>query len=66
MVTEKHIIIMNNFSASYKIILNMLQQIAEKQLLPHQRRRPKLSNLELIAVNLTAEYMSIDSKNEIF
>lgn len=28
----------------------------------NQKRKPKLSDIELIAIDLTAEYMSIDSE----
>ena len=31
-----------------------------------QRRKPKLKNIELIDLNLTAEYMSIDTENHLF
>ncbi|MBV7441493.1 IS982 family transposase [Weeksellaceae bacterium TAE3-ERU29] len=57
---------MNNLGANYKIILEVLQKISKNQLLPYQRRKPKLSDLELISLNLTAEYMSIDSENDLF
>lgn len=58
--------VMNNFYASYKRILRVLQTISEKQLLAYQRRTLKWSNLELLAVNLTAEYISVDSENNWF
>ena len=50
---------MNSLGANYKIILEVLQKVSKNQLLPYQRRKPKLSDLELISLNLTAEYMSI-------
>lgn len=34
--------------------------------MPYQRRRPKLSDLELISLSLTAEFMGIDSENDLF
>ena len=57
---------MNNLSANYKIILGVLQKISINQLLPYQRRNPKLSDLELICLSFTAEYMGIDSENDLF
>lgn len=57
---------MNNLNAIYERILEVLRKISEEQLLPHQRRQPKLSDLELIALCLTAEYLGIDSENDLF
>ena len=39
---------------------------SKEQLLPYQRRRPNLSDLELIGLSLTAEFMGIDSENDLF
>ncbi len=57
---------MNNFQASYKKILEVLQSITEKENFLQQIRRPKLSDIEIIAMNLTAEYLSIDSECQLF
>lgn len=57
---------MNNLTANYKRILEVLRKISEEQLLSYQRRQPKLSDLELISLNLTAEYLGIDSENDLF
>lgn len=57
---------MNNLNANYERILEVLRKISKDQLLAYQRRKPKLSDLELIALSLTAEYMSIDSENDLF
>jgi hypothetical protein len=57
---------MNNLEQSYEKILGVLREIAKDDLLPHQRRKPKLSDLELISLNLTAEYKGIDSENDLF
>lgn len=57
---------MNNFIASYEIILKVLKEICRKQNFIHQIRKPKFSDLELIALNLTAEYKSKDSENQLF
>ncbi len=32
----------------------------------YQRRKPKMSDLELISLTLTAEFMGIDSENDLF
>lgn len=57
---------MNNLSAIYERILEVLQNLSEHQLLPYQRRRPKLSDLDLVSISLTAEYLGIDSENDLF
>jgi|SRR5690606_26906698 len=57
---------MNNLNANYERILEVLQKISVKQLLPYQRREPKMSDLELIGLSLTAEFMGIDSENDLF
>lgn len=57
---------MNNLSANYERILEVLRKISKEQLLNYQRRQPKLSDLELIGLSLTAEYLGIDSENDLF
>lgn len=57
---------MNNLNANYERILEVLRKISKKQLLAYQRRQPKLSDLELISLSLTAEFMGIDSENDLF
>ena len=57
---------MNNLSANYERILEVLRKISKEQLLPYQRRQPRLSDLELIGLSLTAEYLGIDSENDLF
>jgi hypothetical protein len=57
---------MNNLNANYKRILEVLRKISKDQLLSYQRRQPKLSDLELISLSLTAEFMGIDSENDLF
>ncbi|MDX8554141.1 IS982 family transposase [Tenacibaculum sp. 1B UA] len=57
---------MNNLNANYERILKVLQKISKHQLLTYQRRQPKLNDLELISLSLTAEYMGIDSENNLF
>jgi hypothetical protein len=57
---------MNNLNANYERILEVLRKISKEQLLTYQRRKPKMSDLELISLSLTAEFMSIDSENDLF
>jgi len=57
---------MNNFIQNYEIILKNLSQLDIKCIVFKQIRKPKLSNLELIAMNFTAEYMGIDSECQLF
>lgn len=57
---------MNNLGANYERILEVLREISEEQLLSYQRRQPKLSDLELVCLSLTAEFMGIDSENDLF
>lgn len=57
---------MNNFSANYAKILETIRQIEHKMNFLNQIRKPKLSDIELIAVDLTSEYMSIDSEYQLF
>ena len=51
---------MNNLSANYERILEVLRKISSETLLSYQRRAPKLSDLQLISLSLTAEYMGIN------
>lgn len=57
---------MNNLNANYERILEVLRKISKEQLLTYQRREPKLSDLELVSLSLTAEFMGIDSENDLF
>ncbi len=57
---------MNNFKANYNKILEVLKLITEQEQFLKQKRKPKLKDIELIAMNLTAEYMSIDSECQLF
>lgn len=57
---------MNNFIENYEIIL---KTISKKNISFEdfkQIRKPKLGNIELIAMNLTAEYMGINSECQLF
>jgi len=57
---------MNNFIANYERILKVLRKISTENQLSYQRRRPKMSDLELISLNLTSEFLGIDSENNLF
>jgi hypothetical protein len=57
---------MNNFSANYEKVLGILQQVEQQKNFLNQIRIPKLSDIELISLDITAEYMSIDSEYQLF
>lgn len=57
---------MSNFIQNYEIILKHLQSLNISFDSFHQVRKPKLGNLELIAMNITAEYMGIHSELQLF
>lgn len=63
---NKSLNIMNNFIQNYEIILKHLQELDISFDCFKQIRPPKLSNLEVICINLTAEYMGIDSECQLF
>jgi hypothetical protein len=57
---------MNNLIQNYEIILKELKNTCGHIESKHQIRIPKLSDLELVALNITAEYMSIHSELQLF
>lgn len=57
---------MHNFQANYDKILQVINSLNIKNSFKHQIRKPRLSDKELIAINLTSEYMSIDSECQLF
>jgi hypothetical protein len=57
---------MNNLIQNYKIILKELTNTCKYITTSKQIRLPKMSDLELVALNLTAEYMSINSELQLF
>lgn len=57
---------MNNLEQIYERILEVLGLFSENQLISYQRRKPKMSDLEVISLNITAEYLSIDSELQLF
>lgn len=57
---------MNNLVQNYEIILKRLQAYNFSANFHVQIRKPKLSDLELVALALTAEYMSVSSELQLF
>ncbi|WPC10779.1 IS982-like element ISRa1 family transposase [Riemerella anatipestifer] len=57
---------MNNLEQIYERTLEVLGLFSENQLISYQRRTPKMSDLEVISLNITAEYLSIDSELQLF
>lgn len=57
---------MNNFLTKYEKILDILKQFETKSNFLNQIRRPRLSDIELIALDITAESLSIDSEYQLF
>lgn len=57
---------MNNLIQNYKIILKELTTTCSHIVATKQIRLPKMSDLELVALNITAEYMSINSELQLF
>jgi hypothetical protein len=57
---------MNNLIRNYEIILKELKNTCSHIDSIRQIRVPKLSDLELVALTMTAEYMSINSELQLF
>jgi len=57
---------MNNLIQNYKIILKELTKTCSHIESTQSIRVPKLSDLESVALNITAEYMSINSELQLF
>ncbi|MGV0956781.1 hypothetical protein ACTS91_10235 [Empedobacter falsenii] len=57
---------MNNLDAIYDFILKELRKLTIKENFHFKPIKPKLSDLELIAINISAEYLSIDSEYQLF
>lgn len=57
---------MNNFIRNYEKILEVLQSVESKINFLNQKRKPKLSDLELVALDLTSEFLGIDSERDLF
>ena len=65
-MNSKQLNIMNNLGQSYKKILEVLSKFFGNKLQNHQRRTPKISDLKVVSLALTAEYLSIDSQCQLF
>ena len=67
LVVVKHPIFMSNIVKNYEKVLDVLNTL---ELPINQQvkagRKPKMSDVEVVALSLTAEYMSIDSENSLF
>ena len=50
----------------YDFILNELRKLTLNENFYFKPIKPKLSDLELIAINISAEYLSIDSEYQLF
>lgn len=50
---------MNNFSANYEKILETLQDLETKMNFLNQKRKPQVSDIELIAIDLTPEFLGL-------
>ena len=46
--------------------MEVLREVSDSEQFLRQQRRPRLSDLELIGLNLTAEYLGIDSEHDLF
>ena len=57
---------MNNLKQSFKVILTVLKKVESKVNFLNQIRTTKLTDIELISLVLTAEYLSIDSEYQLF
>nr|WP_087053475.1 hypothetical protein [Elizabethkingia anophelis]DAC76149.1 TPA_exp: mobile element protein [Elizabethkingia anophelis] len=57
---------MNNLNVNYERILEVLREISNENFVSYQRRAPKLKDLELISLALTAEFMGTDSESHLF
>ncbi len=65
-MSDKQLNKMSNFSANYEKILETIQQVEQKMNFLHQIRKPRLADIELVAIDLTSEYMGIDSEHQLF
>lgn len=57
---------MNNFTAKFEKILDILKHLDNKMNYQGQIRQPRLSDKELIALDLVAESMGFDSECQLF
>lgn len=57
---------MNNLKASYNKILKTIKEIEHRENYHFQIRKPKMKDIEVVSLALTAEYLGIDSEYELF
>ena len=57
---------MNNLIQNYTFILDEFKKLVVEDNFYYKPIKPKLSDLELIALNITAEYCTIDSEYQLF
>jgi hypothetical protein len=57
---------MNNLNANDERRLEVLRKISKDQFLSYQRRTLKMSDLELIILSYTSEFLGIDRENDLF
>lgn len=57
---------MHNFESNYEKIMEVLDKLDVKSSFLSQVRVPKLSDRELVCINLTSEYTGIDSERQLF
>ncbi len=58
---------MHNFRSNYEKIVELLKGLGfEGENFIDQIRKPKLSDLRIMALTVTAEYMGIDSEHQLF
>ncbi len=57
---------MHNLKAIYHKILEVLNSIEPKDNFIFQKRKPKLTDKELLALSITSEYLGIDSEYDLF
>lgn len=58
---------MSNIKRNYQRILEIILPLSHQIAIPTKAGiKPKMSDIEVIALSLTAKYMSIDSENSLF
>lgn len=57
---------MSNLNENYKRILEVLKKISKENHIEYQRHRPKMSDLDLVSLNITDRYMGIDGEDNLF
>ena len=65
-MTTNQLNIINSFLQSYNKAFEVLNSFSEKSNYFNQIRIPKLSDIKVITMSLTAEYLSIDSECHLF